>query len=70
MDNLTVQKKSKLISDIIVAEDSVSKFHIDIRKMYAYLAGLAVNAETSSDIKCLETAKVSLDFLVRGVVKK
>ena len=69
MDNLTVQKKSKLISDIIVAEDSVSKFHIDIRKMYAYLAEQTVNAETSSDIKYLEIAKVSLDFLVRGVLK-
>ena len=69
MDNLTVQKKSKLISDIIVAEDSVSKFHIDIRKMYAYLAEQAVNAETSSDINYLEIAKVSLDFLVRGIIK-
>ena len=69
MDNLTVQKKLKLISDCIASEDSVSKRHIDIRKMYAYLAELAVNSETSSDIKYLEIAKVSLDFLVRGVVK-
>lgn len=69
MDNLTVQKKSKLIGECIVAEDSVGKWHIDIRKMYAYLANQAVNAETSSDIKSLEIAKVSLDFLVRGVLK-
>ena len=70
MDNLTVQKKSKIISACIVAEDSIGKLHIDVRKMYAYLAEQAVNAETSSDIKYLEIAKVSLDFLVRGVIKK
>lgn len=69
MDNLTAQKKLKLISDCIAAEDSVGKLHIDARKMYAYLAEQAVNAETSSDIKYLEIAKVSLDFLVRGVLK-
>lgn len=69
MDNLTVQKKLKLISNCIASEDSVGKRHIDIRKMYAYLAEQAVNSETSSDIKYLEIAKVSLDFLVRGVVK-
>ena len=70
MDNLTVQKKSKLIGDCIAAEDSIGKLHIDVRKMYAYLAEQAINAETSSDIKYLELAKISLDFLVRGVVKK
>ena len=70
MDNLTVQKKSKLISDCIAAEDSIGKLHIDVRKMYAYLAEHTVNAKTSADIKSLEIAKVSLDFLVRGVVKK
>ena len=69
MDNLTSQKKLKLISDSIAAEDSVGKLHIDIRKMYAYLAEQAVNAETSSDIKSLEIAKLSLDFLVRGILK-
>lgn len=69
MDNLTVQKKLKLISDCISAEYSVGKLHIDVRKMYAYLAEQAVNAETSSDIKYLESAKISLDFLVKGVLK-
>ena len=69
MDNLTVQKKSKLISDCIAAEDSIGKLHIDIRKMYAYLAEQAVNAETSSDIKYLEIAKISLDFLVKEALK-
>lgn len=69
MDNLTAQKKLKLISDCIANEDTVGKLHIDVRKMYAYLAQQAVNAETSSDIKYLEIAKVSLDFLVRGIVK-
>lgn len=69
MDNLTVQKKSKLIGECIAAEDSIGKWHIDIRKMYAYLSEQAVNAETSSDINYLEIAKVSLDFLVRGVLK-
>ena len=69
MDNLTVQKKLKLISDCIASEDSVGKLHIDVRKMYAYLAERAVNAETSSDIKSLENAKLSLDFLVRGILK-
>lgn len=69
MDNLTVQKKLKLISDCIAAEDSLGKLHIDVRKMYAYLAELAVNSETSTDIKSLEIAKITLDFLVRGVTK-
>lgn len=69
MDNLTAKKKSDIISDCIAAEDSVSKLHIDVRKMYAYLAEQAVNSETSSDIKYLEIAKISLDFLVRGIIK-
>ena len=69
MDNLTVQKKSKLIGGCIAAEDSVGKLHIDVRKMYAYLAEQAVNAETSNDINYLELAKISLDFLVRGILK-
>lgn len=70
MDNLTAQKKLKLISDCVAAEDSVGKLHIDIKKMYSYLAVQAVNADNSSDIKDLEIAKVSLDFLVRGIVKR
>lgn len=69
MDNLTIQKKSKLIGECIAAEDSIGKLKIDIRKMYAYLAKQAVNAKTFSDINSLEIAKVSLDFLVRGVLK-
>lgn len=69
MDNLTIQKKSKLIGECIAAEDSIGKLHIDVRKMYAYLAKQAVYAKTSSDINYLEIAKVSLDFLVRGVLK-
>lgn len=69
MDNLTSQKKLKLISDCVAAENSIGKLHIDIRKMYSYLTVQAVKAETSNDIKDLEIAKVSLDFLVRGVLK-
>lgn len=69
MDNLTAQKKLKLISDCGAAEDTICKLHIDIMKMYSYLAAQAVNAETSSDIKNLEIAKISLDFLVGGVLK-
>lgn len=69
MDNLTAKKKSDLISDCIAAEYSVSKLHIDVRKMYAYLAEQAVNSETSSDIKYIEIAKISLDFLVKGIIK-
>lgn len=69
MDNLTAKKKLQLISDCIDAEDSVSKRHIDVRKMYAYLAEKAVNSETSTDIKSLEIAKITLDFLVKGVLK-
>lgn len=67
MDNLTVQKKLKLISDCIAVEDSLGKLHIDVRKMYAYIAEQAANSETSNDIKSLEIAKITLDFLVRGV---
>lgn len=69
MDNLTGQKKLNLINACINAQDTISKRHFDIRKMYAYLIEQAVNAETSSDIKYLEIAKISLDFLVRGVLK-
>lgn len=69
MDNLTSQKKLKLISDCINSEGSVGLLHLDIKKMYAYLAEQTVNAETTSDIKYLEVAKISLDFLVRGCIK-
>lgn len=69
MDNLTAQKKLKLVSDCIDSESSVGLVHLDVKKMYAYLAEQAVNVETSSDIKYLEIAKISLDFLVRGVIK-
>lgn len=67
MDNLTAKKKSDLISDCIAAEDSVSKLHIDVRKMYKYLHDQACNSITSSEISGLEIAKISLDFLVRGI---
>ena len=69
MDNLTAKKKLHLISDCINSEGAVGLVHLDIKKMYAYLAEQAVKAETTSDIKFLEIAKISLDFLVRGVVK-
>ena len=69
MDNLTAKKKLQLISDCINSEGAVGLVHLDIKKMYAYLAEQAVNAETTSDIKYLEIAKISLDFLVRGVLK-
>lgn len=69
MDNLTVQKKLKLISDCIAAEGSVSKLHIDVRKMYKYLHDQACNSITSSEIASLEIAKITLDFLVRGIIE-
>lgn len=69
MDNLTSQKKLKLISDCINSEGAVGFVHLDIKKMYAYLAKQALNVETSNDIKSLEIAKITLDFLVRGVIK-
>lgn len=69
MDNLTAQKKLKLVSDCINSGGSVGLVHLDVKKMYAYLAERAVNAKTSSDIKDLEIAKISLDFLVRGIIK-
>lgn len=69
MDNLTAKKKLQLFSDCIKAQDAVGLVHLDVKKMYAYLAEQAVNAETSNDIKSLEIAKITLDFLVRGVLK-
>lgn len=69
MDNLTAKKKLQLFSDCIKAQDSVGLLHLDVKKMYAYLAIRAVDAETSNDIKSLEIAKITLDFLVRGVLK-
>ena len=69
MDNLTAKKKFQLFSDCIKAQDSVGLLHLDVKKMYAYLAIQAVNAETSNDIKSLEIAKITLDFLVRGIIK-
>lgn len=67
MDNLTAKKKLQLCSDCIKAQDVLGVVHLDVKKMYAYLAKQAVNAETSNDIKSLEIAKITLDFLVRGV---
>lgn len=69
MDNLTGQKKLNLISACINAQDTISKRHFDIRKMYAYLSEQTCNATTAKEISCLEVAKVSLDFLVKGVLK-
>lgn len=69
MDNLTGQKKLNLIRACINAQDTISKRHFDIRKMYAYLSEQACNATTAKEISCLEVAKVSLDFLVKGVLK-
>lgn len=69
MDNLTAKKKLQLFSDCIKAQDSVGLLHLDVKKMYAYLAIQAVNAETSNDIKSLEIAKITLDFLVKRVLK-
>ena len=70
MDNLTAKKKLQLFSDCLKAQDSVGLVHLDVKKMYAYLAEQAVNSETSNDIKSLETAKITLDFLVRGIIPK
>lgn len=67
MDNLTAKKKLQLCSDCLKAQDYVGLLHLDVKKMYAYLATQAVEAETSNDIKSLEIAKITLDFLVRGV---
>lgn len=69
MDNLTGQKKLNLIHACINAQDTISKRHFDIRKMYAYLSEQTRNATTEKEISCLEIAKTSLDFLVRGIVK-
>ena len=69
MDNLTAKKKLQLSSDCLKAQDYVGLGHLDVKKMYAYLAVQAVNSETSNDIKSLEIAKITLDFLVRGVLK-
>lgn len=69
MDNLTAKKKLQLFSDCRKAQDYVGLGHLDVKKMYAYLAVQAVNSETSNDIKSLEIAKITLDFLVRGVLK-
>lgn len=69
MDNLTAKKKLQLFSVCIKAQDLVGLVHLDIKKMYAYLAKQAVNAETSDDIKSLEIAKITLDFLVRGIIE-
>lgn len=67
MDNLTAKKKLQLFSDCLKAQDYVGLVHCDVKKMYAYIATQAVEAETSNDIKSLEIAKITLDFLVRGV---
>lgn len=67
MDNLTAKKKLQLFNDCSKAQESVGLVHLDVKKMYAYLAKQAVIAETSNDIKSLEIAKITLDFLARGI---
>ena len=69
MDNLTQKKKNRLLKECSDKILETPLFHNDIMKMYAYLAEQTVNAETSKDISYLELAKISLDFLVRGVLK-
>ena len=70
MDNLTAQKKYILISDCINARNALSKNCYTIRKMYKYLHDRACNSTTSSEIASLEIVKISLDFLVRGVLNE
>lgn len=69
MDNLTAQKKYILISDCINARNALSNKWYTIRKMYKYLHDLACSSTTSSEIESLEIAKITLDFLVKGVLK-
>lgn len=69
MDNLTMKKKERLLEECNDAILKVSVFHNDIIKMYAYIYDVAEGCNTLKDIKYLEIAKVSLDFLVRCVVK-
>lgn len=69
MDNLTAQKKLKLVSDCIKSESAVGLVHLDVKKMYAYLAEQTCNATSSTEIACLEVAKTTLDFLVKRAIK-
>lgn len=69
MDNLTQLKKNRLLKECSDKILETPHFHNDIMKMYAYIYDVAVGCNTLDGIKSLEIAKITLDFLVRGVLK-
>lgn len=69
MDNLTQTKKNRLLQE---SKDKILEtpfFHNDIMKMYAYIYDCTATSDTTAEIQRMEIAKISLDFLVKGVLK-
>lgn len=69
MDNLTQIKKNRLLQESKDKFLETPLFHNDIMKMYAYIYDCVATSDTLAEIKDLEIVKVSLDFLVMGVLK-
>ena len=69
MDNLKKKKKNRLLKECSDKILETPLFHNDIMKMYAYIYDSTATSDTLAEIKLMETVKVSLDFLVRGVLK-
>lgn len=70
MDNLTQIKKNRLLQECSDKILETPLFHNDIMKMYAYIYDCTATSDTLAEIRLMETVKDSLDFLVRGGVKK
>lgn len=69
MDNLTQIKKNRLLQECSDKILETPLLHNDIMKMYAYIYDCTATSDTPAEIKDMEIAKITLDFLVRGVLK-
>lgn len=69
MDNLTQIKKNRLLKECSNKILGTPLLHNDIMKMYAYIYDCTATSDTLAEIKDMEIAKITLDFLVRGVLK-
>mgnify|MGYP000907325268 CR=1 FL=1 len=69
MDNLTQLKKNRLLKGCSDKILETPLLHNDIMKMYAYIYDCTATSDTPAEIKDMEIAKITLDFLVRGVLK-
>lgn len=68
MDKLTMEKRATLIVACSDRRNEIPITHIDVRRMYALLGGMAGKADSSDEVKYLTIAKTTLDLLSKAVI--